>query len=71
MADPTGKVATYRSDDPGTPVTHPSTGVYGYAIDTTAKPGRWQYRWWSPAGGSVQTAGRGFFFVDPFPSPTP
>lgn len=48
-----------------------STGVYTYTVDTTALPGRWQYRWWSPPGGTVQVAGASEFMVDPFPVPTP
>lgn len=68
VVDPTGKVTTYTYLN--AQVTKVSTGVYTYAIDTTAKDGRWQYRWWSPPG-VVQTAAAGEFIVDPFPQVTP
>ena len=69
IVTPTGKLTTYRYTDVNTKVAKVSTGVYSYDIDTSALPGRWQYRWWSPP--TVQTAGAGEIIIDPFPSPTP
>jgi len=71
VVDPTGKTTTYRTDDVGSPIVRASSGVYTLDVDTSAKPGRWQYRWWSPPGGSVQTAGAGEFLVSAFPAPVP
>ena len=45
-----------------------STGVYTYTVDTTAKAGRWSYRWWSPT--PIGAANASDFIVDPFPPGT-
>lgn len=72
VVSPTGKVTTYKYTDVPSKVTKVAVGIYSHDIDTTAGDGRWQYRWWSPAGGSgVQTADAGEFFIMPFPVPTP
>jgi hypothetical protein len=69
VVDPTGHLTTYTYQ--GTQVTKVSVGVYTYDIDTTGKVGRWQYRWWSPPGTSVQVAGANQFIIDAFPFSTP
>lgn len=67
---PNGRVTTYKYSL--LTVVKVATGVYTYAIDTTALAGRWQYRWWSPFGMlGVQTASSGTFFVSAFPAATP
>jgi hypothetical protein len=68
VVSPTGTVTTYTYLLGQ--VTKVSTGVYTYVIDTTATPGRWQYRWWSPPG-VVTTAQAYEFYVDPFPAMLP
>jgi hypothetical protein len=68
VVDPSGRSTTYTYLN--AQVQKSSTGIYTYTVDTTAKSGRWQYRWWSP-GPTGQAAQNDQFFVDPFPSPTP
>ena len=67
IVSPNGTSVTYASTDVGTLVRRVSTGIYQFDVDTTAFPGRWQYRWWSPPGTPVQTAGASTFIIDPFP----
>jgi hypothetical protein len=70
VLDPAGKVTTYTYQLGQ--VTKASTGAYQYAIDTTALAGRWQYRWYSPAGSPlVAAAGFNSFIVDEWPVATP
>ena len=69
VVSPTGQVTTYTYLN--SQVVKVGVGIYSYAVDTTGLPGRWQYRWWSPAGSSVQTAGSNEFFINPFPTTTP
>jgi len=66
VLDPTNQTVTYVYNGGAGAVKKSSTGIYTYAIDTTALPGTWQYRWWSPP--SVQTAGASSFIVDPWPA---
>ncbi len=63
VVDATGVTTTYSYS--GGTVTKVSTGVYTVNLDTTAKPGRWQYRWYST--GTGQAANTGQFLVSPFP----
>jgi hypothetical protein len=69
VLDPTGVTNTYHYV--GGAVVKVSAGVYTYSIDTTAKAGRWQYRWYSPGGTTVAAAGFGEFIVDAWPQATP
>jgi hypothetical protein len=46
-----------------------SVGTFTLQLDTTGTPGRWGYRWWSPA--PVGAANQGEFIVDPFPLEAP
>ena len=55
--DPTGVKTTVAQSS----LTNSSTGVWTYSIDTTAKPGRWLYRF--TGTGSVQAAGDSQFIV--------
>jgi hypothetical protein len=63
--DPTNTVTSYSYDGGFGLVVKVGVGIYSYDIDTTARPGAWQYRFWSPA--TVQTAGAGSFIVTPWP----
>jgi hypothetical protein len=69
VVDPKGRKITYTYLN--AEVVKISTGIFTYDVDTTGQPGRWQYRWWSPAGTSVQVAAANQFIVDPFPLTTP
>lgn len=71
VQDPTGLITTYQYSGGSGAVTKSSTGVYVYSIDTTAKSGRWQYRWYAPPGTTVAPAGAGEFIVDAWPQATP
>lgn len=71
VVGPNGVSTTYTYSGGTGTVTRTSAGVYTYTVDTTNNYGRWQYRWWSPAGISVQTAGMNEFIVDPFPIANP
>jgi len=55
---------TYGGSGPY-PITRVSTGIYQASLDTTGKPGRWQYRWY--ATGTGQAAATNEFFVRPWP----
>lgn len=68
VTDPTGATNTYTFI--ASQVTRVSQGIFTYAADTTAKPGRWQYRWWSP-GPNYAGAAQYQFIVDPYPTPVP
>ena len=67
VLDATNTTTTYAYTSGTGPVTRVSTGVYAYDADTTGKPGRWQWRWWSPPGAG-QTADAGQFIVSAFPA---
>ena len=67
---PDNVLTTYQYSGGTGAVTKVSTGVYSYNVDTTGKPGRWQWRWWSPPG-QGQTADAGQFIVTPFPVTVP
>jgi hypothetical protein len=67
VVSPNGTTVTYAYTDVSTLVRRVSTGIYQFDVNTTALPGRWEYRWWSPVGTPVQTAGASAFTVDPFP----
>ncbi len=56
-ADPTGLKTTIAQSS----LTNSSTGVWAYSVDTTAKPGRWLYRF--TGTGTVQAAGDSQFIV--------
>jgi hypothetical protein len=71
VVSPNGQITTYIWNGGLGAVRKVSTGIFAYDIDTTGLPGRWQYRWWSPPGSPVQTAGRSEFYVTPFPQQTP
>ena len=71
IVSPTGVLTTYAYSDVSTLVIKVSVGVYRFNVNTAGLPGRWQYRWWSPPGSSVQVAGKNEFIIDPFPTSTP
>lgn len=74
VADPT--VVVFRYSQEGQPtitlvysvdaaLARDSTGIYHVDIDTSAKPGRWLYRW--QGSGTIQAAFDGMFLVGDSP----
>ncbi len=73
LADPDIVRLKYRTPDatittvqyPATPIARDATGLYHADLDTTGKPGRWTYEWYSPSGDPVQAIAVNSFDVIP------